>query len=82
MRFREAKDKDSFIISREGKICSDKTVEWCELMLDKFENYLRENDIMFDKVRVDTLRLYLRYLGKEKKYSDKYLLDHFRVYPF
>lgn len=77
MRFREA--KDSFIISREGKNCSSKTVEWYELMLNKFQNYLRENDISFDKVQVNTLRLYLRYLSKDKKYSDKYLLGHFRV---
>jgi len=77
MRFREA--LDSFLISRKGKNCSNRTVEWYELMLGKFHNYLRDNDISFDKVQVNTLRLYLRYLSRDKKYSDKYLLGHYRV---
>lgn len=77
MRFREA--VDSFIISREGKNCSRKTIEWYELMLAKFQEFLRDQDINFDKCSVTTLRMYLRHLSKDCKFSDKYILGHFRV---
>jgi site-specific recombinase XerD len=50
MRFREA--LDSFLISREGKNCSNRTVELYELMLAKFQMYLKNNEINFDKVNV------------------------------
>lgn len=42
MRLREA--TESFIMSREAKNYSSKTVEWYEVMLMKFKNYLKDND--------------------------------------
>ena len=77
MRLREA--VASFIMSREAKNCSNRTVQWYEVMLMKFQNYLRDNDTPFDKCTITSLRMYLRHLKKDKKYSDKYILGHFRV---
>lgn len=75
MRFREA--KDSFIISRESKNCAQGT--WYEMLLDMFNNFLIENGVSFDKCNVTHLRMYLRYLSKEKKFADSYVFGHFRV---
>ena len=77
MRFREA--IDSFLISREGKNCSRRTVDWYELMLAKFNNFLRDTEVAFNNVTTTTLRLYLRHLSRDKNYSDKYILGHYRV---
>lgn len=77
MRFREA--LESFLMSRESKNCARGTVEWYELMLNKFHSFLIENKVNFDKCTVHTLRAYLRHLGRDLNYSDKYILGHYRV---
>jgi integrase/recombinase XerD len=77
MRYREA--VDSFLMSREGKNCSRKTILWYEWMLRKFHKFLKENEINFDKCTVTTLRMYLRYLSRDQMYSDRYILGHYRV---
>ena len=77
MRFREA--LDSFLMSREGKNCARGTVDWYEMMLTKFQNFINDNNITFDKCNVATLRMYLRHLKRDMCYSDKYVAGHHRV---